>query len=411
MNTKLEILLTVNILAVCIGNSFSQIPGCTDKLALNYNSAATINDGSCQYNETIIGVLKSVELPEYLNETSGLIFWNDKIWTHNDDTDTKIYSFDPENISTIIDCNLKNVTNNDWEDISQDDDYLYIGDFGNNGTGNRTELKILRIAKNSICSQNILIDTINFKYSDQTDFNNAGSNNTDFDCEAFIVDSDSIFLFTKQWKSKKTSVYSLPKISGTYIAKLKDTYNINGLVTGATFIKNKNIIVLTAYTNLLQPYLVILYDYQKSDFFKGNKRQLLLNLPFHQIEGICSVSEYKYYISNEKRSQSGITIANKLHTIDIKEFLQHYVENHVSTSDYESESQIMVSPNPAFDSVNITFPSEMKNNSFTVYNIYGAPMINRVIKSAIESLDIKSYPKGIYFVKIADGNMRLFIKN
>jgi len=85
----------------------------------------------------------------------------------------------------------------------QDKDYLYVGDFGNNLNGNRTDLKILRIRKNSVLVNPLKIDTINFSYSNQTNFTPTGTNNTDFDCEAFIVASDSIYLFTKQWISKR----------------------------------------------------------------------------------------------------------------------------------------------------------------------------------------------------------------
>lgn len=393
------------------GMIYSQIPGCTDKLAINYNSAATINDGSCQYNETVVSPTKSVILSDYLDETSGLVYWENKIWTHNDDTDTKLYSFTPEDVNTVFAYNLKNVINKDWEEISQDEEYLYIGDFGNNSTGNRTDLRILRLAKSTINSLNILIDTIWFKYSDQTDFINSGSNNTDFDCEAFIVSQDSIFLFTKQWKSKKTNVYSLPKKPGSFVAKYKDTYDVHGLVTGATFIDNKHIIVLTAYTNLLQPYLILLYDFPKTDFFKGNKRQLLINLPFHQVEGICSESEYKYYFSNEKRSQSGITISNKLHTVDIKEFLKDYIETQVSSTGYENNKQILIYPNPANDTIHMNFPPEMINYTYSIYNLFGFRMLTNIISSETETLYLENFPSGLYFLHIINGNYSIFIKN
>jgi hypothetical protein len=61
--------------------------GCTDPLANNYNPAATQNDGSCTYQNANISPIRSNTLPALLDETSGLIFWNDKIWTHNDDID------------------------------------------------------------------------------------------------------------------------------------------------------------------------------------------------------------------------------------------------------------------------------------------------------------------------------------
>lgn len=87
-------------------------------------------------------------------------------------------------------------TNIDWEEISQDADFVYVGDFGNNHNGIRADLHILRITKESILSDHSVIETINFSYSNQTDFAPAGSNNTDFDCEAFIASNGSIFLFT-----------------------------------------------------------------------------------------------------------------------------------------------------------------------------------------------------------------------
>ena len=44
----------------------AQIPGCTDPLALNYNAAATQNDGSCQYASAVITPVFSYILPKTL---------------------------------------------------------------------------------------------------------------------------------------------------------------------------------------------------------------------------------------------------------------------------------------------------------------------------------------------------------
>jgi hypothetical protein len=62
------------------------------------------------------------------------------------------------------------VKNTDWEEISQDSSYIYVGDFGNNYQGNRTDLHILRIEKKSFLLNQPIIDTISFSYSNQTDF-------------------------------------------------------------------------------------------------------------------------------------------------------------------------------------------------------------------------------------------------
>jgi hypothetical protein len=42
---------------------------------------------------------------------------------------------------------LNGVKNNDWEELTQDKTHFYLGDFGNNASGNRTDLTIYKIAK------------------------------------------------------------------------------------------------------------------------------------------------------------------------------------------------------------------------------------------------------------------------
>jgi hypothetical protein len=217
----------------------AQISGCTDSLAANFNPHATMNDGSCLYDTAIVSPINSWTLPQTLNETSGLIMWYNKFWTHNDDTDNKIYALDTLDINDYSEYPLALSVNNDWEEISQDDDFIYIGDFGNNGNGNRTNLKILRVDKKSLLQNSPVIDTINFSYASQNDFSPTGNNNTNFDCEAFIVSSDSIYLFTKEWVSMKSSIYSLPKTPGNYSANLISQYDVQGLITGATYIEEK----------------------------------------------------------------------------------------------------------------------------------------------------------------------------
>ena len=189
---KYEI-LSITAFILYIINTFAQTHGCTDPLAVNYNPLAIINDGSCFYNASSVSPDETKNLDNSLNESSGLIIWNDMLWTHNDSEDINIYALElPDG---IINENypLTGSVNKDWEEISQDDEFFYIGDFGNNSNGNRRDLMILRIKKNSIAEDPPEIDEIGFSYPDQTDFTAAGANNTDFDCEAFIASDDSIY--------------------------------------------------------------------------------------------------------------------------------------------------------------------------------------------------------------------------
>jgi hypothetical protein len=311
---------------ISISPANAQISGCTDSLSKNYNPVATINDGSCEYSSVRIKPKYSVKLDAILKETSGLTQSGTLLWTSNDDTDTTIYGIDTKGIIQNK-IQLKNVTNTDWEEISQDSLYFYIGDFGNNSSGNRKDLHILRVEKQSLSMNNSKIDTLSFSYSNQMELRKKTENTSDFDCEAFVVSQDSIYLFTKQWEQSKTSVYVIPKIPGNYIAELKESYDVKGLITAATYLPKKKLLVLAGYDAYLSPFIYLFYDYSDSSFFSGNKRKINIALPFHQMEGISSQDGLHYYLTNENFAiKPIIDIPQKLHLFDLSVFLTNYLK-------------------------------------------------------------------------------------
>lgn len=304
---------------------YAQISGCTDPLSRNFNPNATQNDGSCLYNSFKIKPEYSNKLSDSIKETSGLIAFDNLFWTHNDDHDKTIYGLDSlgKIQKKII---LDKVVNHDWEEISQDSTHLYIGDFGNNASGNRTDLQILKIEKKSFLDENPIVETISFTYSDQTDFTQKKPNTTNFDCEAFIVSKDSIYLFTKQWKSSKTNIYALANQSGNHIAQLKETLDVKGLVTGATYLESKKTIVLCGYSKIGKPFLYLLYDFKNHDFLSGNKRRIDLQLSFHQIEGIATQDGFHYYLTNESLIRKPIiNVPQQIHRLDLSPILKSYL--------------------------------------------------------------------------------------
>ncbi|MFH6934631.1 T9SS C-terminal target domain-containing protein [Flavobacterium sp. FlaQc-30] len=306
-------------------SAYSQVSGCTDPLSKNYNPKATQNDGSCLYRSIKVKPAYSIKLSDSVKETSGLITFDNLLWTHNDDNDKTIYGLDSigKIRRKII---LEHAVNNDWEEISLDSTHIYIGDCGNNASGNRTDLKILKINKTSFLNENPIIETISFKYSDQTDFSAKKPNTTKFDCEAFIVSKDSIYLFTKQWKSSKTSIYVLPNHAGNHIAQFKSTINTKGLVTGAVFLENKKAIVLCGYSKTGKPFLYLLYDFKNGDFLSGNKRRIHLKLLFHQIEGITTKDGLHYFITNESLVRKPIlNNPQQIHYFDLSPLLGSYL--------------------------------------------------------------------------------------
>lgn len=395
---------------IFISNSVAQTYGCTDPLATNYNSSATKNDGSCIYSASSVTPAASFALAAAIDETSGLISWNNCLWTHNDNDDIFLYALDSLDGSVIQSYQLTGTLNKDWEEISHDNDFIYIGDFGNNSNGNRTDLKILRIRKNSIFINPLKIDTINFSYSDQTDFTPAGSNYTDFDCEAFIVSSDSIYLFTKQWVSQKTSVYSLPKTPGTYMAKKKSTCDIEGLITGSAYLQSKKLIVLCGYSTFLEPFLYLLYDFNDSDFFSGNKRKISIPLSFHQVEGIATTNGLKYYISNERFTYSTfLTVSQKLHIINLNSFLEDYIESIPSyTIETEINNTYTIFPNPAENYIKVRRNDYYNQEVYSILNITGQIIFTGILSGEEDQVDISSLSAGLYLLKVGDKKLHYF---
>lgn len=317
-----NIIIFIATLLLGMGQIHSQM-GCTDTLANNFDSEAIQNDGSCTYNAVLVPVTHTFPLDDVLSETSGLIYWNDMLWTHNDSDDTILYKLNPETGAISGNISLEPQENIDWEAISQDEDYVYVGDFGNNANGNRTDLKIIRVSKVSILNGFPEMDIINFTYEGQKEFTPKGPNNTNYDCEAFIITDDGIFLFTKEWISNETRVYKLPKMPGAYEAKVQAKYNIEGLVTGAVYKKEERIIALSGYNRFLQPFVFILYDFTGDDFFGANKRKLDIDLPFYQVEAITTQDGLNYFISNEKFDKTGTV--QQLHTLDLSPYLEEYL--------------------------------------------------------------------------------------
>ncbi len=234
--------------------------------------------------------LYSFPMDADLKESSGLIYWDGDLWTHNDSRDNTIYRLDPGNGNIKDRILLEGIVNNDWEDIAQDKDFIYLGDIGNNN-GSRKDLHILRIDKLSLSKGELEIDTISFIYSEQDDFT-PRAHATDFDCEAMIVHKGRIFLFTKEWISAGTSVYTLPALPGHYTANMITEFPVMGLVTGADISADGNTIILIGYNTVIQPFLYIFSDlsgrgFEGMDLSGGSHQKKIILLPHHQAEGIA----------------------------------------------------------------------------------------------------------------------------
>lgn len=310
-------LLFLFIIWIIFQTKTSAQSGCTDILAKNYKANAIENDGSCCYKRLKIKDFNSSILSDSLNETSGLVEWENHFYTHNDDTDLNLYQLNKKGFITKK-IELNGVKNKDWEELTQDKTHFYLGDFGNNSRGNRTDLTIYKIAKDSLFD-NPKIEKITFSYREQTDFSKQKSNITDFDCEAFIATENELILFTKQWKGNQSAVYRLPKTAGNYTAEYITTLKVQGLITGATFVNEKNLIALCGHTKKLKPFIFLISDLKDFNFKKANHRKIKLKLPFHQIEAVSTTNGIDFFITNERFSRKIIgTVEQQLHSFSLE---------------------------------------------------------------------------------------------
>jgi hypothetical protein len=301
----------------------SQVAGCRDKAAANFNPKATVNNGTCVYAPVSVTPTLKFVLPQMLTENSGMIFWNNLLWLHNDSGgDPAIYGFDTVSNTIQRRVLIKDAINIDWEDIAQDETHIYVGDFGNNSNGARPNFKVYKIAKKDISdtAANISVpaQTIKFKYEDQSDKPlPVQANTTNWDCEALISYKEKLYLFTKQWKGNKTVLYQLNKTAGEQVAIRKDSLDVGGLITSADIQISKSRIVLTGYMSSGQRFIYLLYGFKENNFFAGNKRKIILNGP-SQLESVSFINEKYIMLGSESYS----IVKQRLESLDLEPFFK-----------------------------------------------------------------------------------------
>ncbi|SMP21284.1 hypothetical protein [Chryseobacterium profundimaris] len=253
---------------------------------------------SQQYETLKIRKFRIAYLDEKIEETSGLSLMNGKLYTFNDSGNSpEIFELD-KTTGSIINILPINAKNKDWEALTHDESNFYIGDFGNNG-GTRRDLGIYKVSSGNESFKNDSITTIQFEYPEQKEFIPKYSS-TDFDAEAMIYFNGKIHLFTKEWKVKSTTHYTIDSaVQGKQQAQKTETFKTNFLVTDASYYDKK--LYLIGYTKKTKVFLNIFKETEPGVFFKESPERYYLGsaLSIGQIEGIA-VDETGIYISGEK---------------------------------------------------------------------------------------------------------------
>ena len=390
--------------------------GCTDPQAQNYDVNAVINDGTCIYSTTNYSPQLVANLVSELDENSGLIFSANSIFSINDGGNSpKIQELSPQG-SILRTVHVDSVQNNDWEAVSQSNSQVFIGDFGNNG-GNRTNLKILKIAKNELQNfDTVQASALHFQYSDQVNFNNI-VNQHNFDCEAFFFYQDSLHLFTKGWENLYTKHYVIPLNNQDSVqAQLRDSLFVDGLITDATIDTTTGRILLLGYknngSNFYTSFVYLLFDYNPHHFFSGNKRRIEIGnmLNVSQTEGITFESPSSGFISAEKITSSLLTVQPKLFHFDFTSFF----ENPTTSVQNNYELALSVYPNPAQEFIQICLPNDLQQFSMRIKDKLNRVIIEKKSVLTREKINIEQLKPGTYLVEVISNqniNVIPFVKN
>ncbi|MBT4324407.1 MAG: hypothetical protein HOD59_01650 [Cryomorphaceae bacterium] len=244
-------------------------------------------------------IVSKIVLPKIINETSGLEFYNNNFITHNDSGgEPSLYVFNEmgEVIETIgLNKNPDfEIENNDWEDITNDNEYLFVADTGNN-FGNRDNLNIIRVSKGT----DFMVDgIIEISYSDQESFFPRPKHK--YDAEAIIVIEDKLALFSKDRENLNTDLYLVDKNqNGSQILTSEVSYNVNTLITGGDYDEDRNLLALVSYNSKGNQYLLLFENFKLNNLENNTFKKFKIPLEQAQIEAVKIIDEKTFWVTSE----------------------------------------------------------------------------------------------------------------
>lgn len=238
-------------------------------------------------------ILEQWPLPAALAESSGLYCDQDRqTFTVNDSGNAPvIYQIDDK---AAIDAEYPlRAKNRDWEALTGDENYLYVGDIGNNN-GQRKSLNIYKISKTRLGQGDAVPIEVSYA-ANQPQLNE--TLNHDFDAEALVAVNDHLVLFSKSWKTDLLRVYLLDKSQPQQqIEPYSLIPNLPGVITGADYDPVHKQYILVGYPSKRvgfgDPFMLILSD----EFVLIEHFQLP---GFGQVEGVCHHSSGEIWFTQE----------------------------------------------------------------------------------------------------------------
>lgn len=297
-----------------------QITGCIDPAALNYNPAATLNDGSCAYGPSSANPNLISTLSDSLQELSGLVSACNALLGHNDGGNIDRLFRLNQGTGAILQSTTLPLSLTDWEDVAVSQSHIFLGDFGNN-SGQRDTLSIYRISLTQLCTDSVQsIDTIQFWYADApVGVLHPDSHN--LDCEGLSVYRDSLWLFSKNRVGNRVRIYGLPSLPGQYGIQALDSIEVDGQITGADIIGDSCMALVGYAPPLYSPFLILGFASDLGAPWKGCVRRIELGSVFQmgQLEAVCFWSGQSLRLGSEAVSALGM--GPRLYSLDVGSYL------------------------------------------------------------------------------------------
>jgi hypothetical protein len=238
-----------------------------------------------------------------LNESSGLLVFSDSTWLTINDSGNDAVIFEVNGTGRVVSATtFANAQNFDWEELQFDQlGNIYVGDIGNNNQS-RNGLTLYKFHRDQIGKSDVVVEEIDFYYPEQLRFPPKRSERN-FDAEAFLVQRDSIFIFTKDWSKPFngiSKIYYVPNKPGRHAATLLRTFQTNNIspyrdaITGVCWL-GKDILIL-AYGAIY--HIKDVNQLLHTTNFVQSKKYIFKKMK--QFEAIATSADGKTYITTEK---------------------------------------------------------------------------------------------------------------
>ena len=238
-------------------------------------------------------IVSEIELPISVYETSGLEIINNNLITINDSGNPSNLYYLNKNGKMLFKRMFNDLKNNDWEDLTADEEFIYIADIGNN-FDTRENLRIIKIPINP---DNNTFELINFYYPEQDDF--SFKQLSSYDAEGLISFGDFLLIFTKNRAKKITEIYRLPKKAGNYKAKLIGEIDIESIVTAADYSDETKLLVLTSTFDLNEYFIISIENFDPLKLNNNKIKKLKIPIGKTQVESIKIINKSSFWITSE----------------------------------------------------------------------------------------------------------------